>query len=237
MFAGDESKETPNDPNGHSVRSFFTATFQQIDQIASLNVSLQAKEEYLNSYFKCRASSEGSNIKDIVEAAQAALKAADPVPRAQIFLDQLCKEHSFSTQIPQPVLYEGIDKILDKPYNDAYWAAENHSEKNKIIQQISKVRAERRIEKISSLLSSSPPKPVGIGYVHQMLHSKGAGGWADHTSVIIGQRWNGKACEFLLRDSYGAKNCPEAIYPCDNGSFWIPQDALETATSNVYWIP
>jgi hypothetical protein len=236
MMAGNENTEVSNDPNGRSVRSFFTAAFQQIDAAAAVSNSLASKAPTLNKYFECR--SDNSNTQDILKIAQAAAAASDPIPRAQIFLAKLCKDHSFSAAFPQPKNYEGIEMALDRPLNDLYGSTSDDDGKREILKRIGKNRAQRRVEKISSLLSGPNPKPVGIGYVHSMLTDKNAGGgWADHTSIIIGQRWNGQSCEFLLRDSYGAKNCAGALYPCDNGSFWIPQEALSQSTSSVYWIP
>lgn len=233
-----------NSNTGRSVASFFKGTFDQIKKVGEAKAGLSRKEEdVLNEYYRCRSSAAGSRLSDILEATRAALNEAKPIPQARSFLQKLCKEHSFRVEPPRPKFSTGRDAVGDRELESELARARSSNDDTALMVASRKLeisQKNRMKETISRLLTDKKPTPVGIGYCHHMVTgaSPRVCHEANHTSVIIGQRWKGGSCEVLIRDSYGEEACKKSSYPCDNGSMWIPMDDLIDYTSDVglYWL-
>lgn len=98
-------------------------------------------------------------------------------------------------------------------------------------------------------------KPVAVGYAAQFLSQAGVPRWkyswvnarvganndvSRHASLIVGRRWNGKSCEFILRNSwgtgcgYGNENFarPEK---CEGGHLFVTEQFMETQMYRIFY--
>lgn len=220
---------------------------QLIDRVVSRTAAL-------NDFFRCKADSQYSNIGDILEAAKAAHSATNPLKKAATFLTKLCQKNSFKIRTPKVKKLDGIDgdyltenMELVKKLSDATFNQDQRLQLVKDFQD--KFDPKKKIAKlekqINDLLGAEVPTPIGIGYCHDSLSSKGEVNCAPaHASVIIGRRFNQqtKTCELLVRDSYGP-NCNNSdgtaryAWPCENGNVWIESNKLLRSASSVTWIP
>jgi len=82
---------------------------------------------------------------------------------------------------------------------------------------------------------------IGISYHANILDGPfGILGQDNHASSIVGREFNyntGK-CEYILRNSWGSKNCtsPDDPYPCIDGHYWIPEENLSRAIYGVQYV-
>lgn len=98
-------------------------------------------------------------------------------------------------------------------------------------------------------------KPVAIGYAAQFLSQANVPRWnygwvaarlgsnegvARHASLIVGRRWNGKRCEFILRNSWGTGcNYGNKLYTsphkCEGGHLFVGEEFLETQMYRIFY--
>jgi hypothetical protein len=172
MMESSGPSEIPDSPTGRSVRTFFKGVFDQIQKVSQLSGSLVLKQKVLNDYFACRTAPQGQNMKSIISAAHAALLSTGEIPKAQIFLMNLCKENSLLLNPPKPIFYDGIelnadlqnkmDALYSKRFGDgiAPEVQENANLEFKKLREQKKVEegkyASRLKNKISGLLQSPP---------------------------------------------------------------------------------
>lgn len=85
-------------------------------------------------------------------------------------------------------------------------------------------------------------KPVGLSYDWSLMETKPseyvfALGAGNHASTLVGRRRDPSGrCEYLLRNSWGVGCAKEALYPCRQGQYWVPQDALAAGTYGLTWL-
>lgn len=73
-------------------------------------------------------------------------------------------------------------------------------------------------------------RPIGITYEHNLIGNPTSTRPANHTSSIVGRRWNplSSKCDYLVRDSIGEVNITThyAGLPFEKGYFWMTEEIL-----------
>lgn len=160
-------------------------------------------------------SNTGGTLKDIVDGF------SDEKNMPDFFagvMKKICEKESLQVDFPEIVTLGW--SVPTQPAD---------SVRNKFLVERKYARA--GVDLVNGALSLKNPQPVGIGYYPKFLEKKNAkkneGDY--HLSIIIGRRKNdaGK-CEFLLRNSWGAR-CNNLTVPCDTrtkGQYWINAEEL-----------
>ncbi|MES2965041.1 MAG: hypothetical protein V4760_14240 [Bdellovibrionota bacterium] len=98
-------------------------------------------------------------------------------------------------------------------------------------------------------------KPVAVGYAAQFLSQANVPLWqfsftnnqrglnndvSRHASLIVGRRWNGQRCEFILRNSWGTGcNYKNKIFArpdkCEAGHLFVTEEFLETQMYRIFY--
>jgi hypothetical protein len=98
-------------------------------------------------------------------------------------------------------------------------------------------RAAYFANELQALFNKKNPMPVGVAYDPRILEGPIKGdSMPAHASVIIGRRLNNGHCEYLVRNSYGPKCSQSYVYPCEDGSIWVPVQDLTQYTDQLVWI-
>lgn len=119
------------------------------------------------------------------------------------------------------------------------------------LKSLNKIAGVKLTETIASRFKETNPQPVTINYCQDVRFNKNHRMYSDdgnmafvvdsinhsfvlpsckisHESVIIGTQQKGGKCRFLVRDTFGTYCDPKTeAFECENGQFWIDQDALE----------
>lgn len=235
IFSSNELQER----EGNSIEKFLKGTLKQVAENSVLKQQLEKKKIEASS---CSLDTAAKNLDQINNVLCAAINPKQQISDLQNYLENQCKDHLFPLKLPLPTFFEGKDSEADKDINDKInAAADNFQAVKALAEERDKTRRKPRIkEKISEILNSKDPKPVGIGYCHGIMTGIEPKKCytSDHTSAIIGQRWNGQTCEFLIRDSFGEDACKKSVYGCDKGSSWVPETDLIDQTNGIgiYWL-
>ncbi len=168
----------------------------------------------------------GNSSSDIETAVSTAAQANGINKQLRVFLEKLCSSRTILVQLP-------------KAQTDPGWESPDG-----ISASSASERATNRLNRAHSLLNNQKhPTPVMIGFNADILRNDVQEGfYAHHAAIIIGQRFQGGQCEFLVRDSYGS-NCTDDkgnaryAFPCEGGNVWISDLLLMKNTRFLYWIP
>lgn len=240
-----------------STDNFLKAILDQVQrstefqQNLNLVIRVEAPPECeLNMFFRSRALSR-ENLNDIQRSIHEALKQDSFLTQANTAFRELCQKDSFTVAKKKVESFNGAPEYnketTDNCYRRALEVLEKmpHKTASDYVREtdkctVVKISPEKLQAKAQSLLEGPNPVPVGISYNPGALKKSDNPG--SHASVIIGQQFNQKtkSCEFLVRDSYGP-TCNETKsdykYPCENGSVWVPEKVLFSATKQLTWIP
>lgn len=99
--------------------------------------------------------------------------------------------------------------------------------------------AQETINQIANLLDRNTP--IGISLQSCLLEGpnscKKNNTTGLHAMVVAGRRWDGKTCQYFLRNSYG-ENCEKikSKWPCERGGLWVESASLSSRTNTLDWI-
>ena len=164
-------------------------------------------------------------------------------------LAQIICQNNLQSALPQAVVPANILKILDKLTGDKRAAALLDVTCGKRHQlgkygvgsrTVENFPPEKIMDKLDALLTQNNPASVSYDWDFIKNPKTYIAKEANHSSTIIGRRFNPETleCEYKIKDSAGNR-CPKnSPYECDKttGTIWVPKTNLQKNIYEVNWL-
>lgn len=164
-------------------------------------------------------------------------------------LAQIICQNNLQSALPQSVVPSNVLKILDKLEGDKRAAAlldvtcGLRHQLNKYgvgSRSIENFPPEKIMDKLDALLDQNNPASISYDWDFIKNPKSYIAKEANHSSTIIGRRFNSETleCEYKIKDSAGNRCPKKSMYECDKstGTIWVPKSNLKKNIYEVNWL-